>query len=56
MIGRFSNVVYRIKAPDRHSAYILPPLERTYWYPCLYRLVVIAHYLTSKSGGINHEL
>jgi len=49
-------MVYRIEALDRHSAYILPLLERTYQYPCLYYPVAIARYLTSKSGGINREL
>ena len=49
-------MVYYIEAPDRHSAYILPPLEYTYWYPCLYYLVAITRYLTSKSGGTNRKL
>ena len=49
-------MVYRIKALDGHSAYILPPLERTYWCPYLYHPVIITRYLTSKSGGINREL
>ncbi len=55
----FSNVVYCIimpEAPDRHSAYIIPPLECTYQYPYLYHLVIIARYLTNRSGGINYKL
>ena len=45
-----------MEAPDRYSTHILPPPERTRRYPCLYRLVTIAHYLTSKSSGIDREL
>jgi len=49
-------MVYCIEALDRHSAYILPLPERTCQYPCLHHPVIIARYLTSKSGGINREL
>jgi len=49
-------MVYRTEALDRHFAYILPLLKRTYWYPCLYYLVIITRYLTSKSSRINCEL
>ena len=49
-------MVYRTEVLDRHSAYILLPPEYTYWYPCLYYLVIITRYLTSKSGEINRKL
>ena len=49
-------MVYRMEALDGHSTYILPLLERTRRYLCLYYLVAIARYLTSKSGGINRKL
>jgi len=54
-IGGFSNVVYCtivLKTPDGHSAHILLQPECTYQYLCLYCLVIMAHYLTSESGGI----
>jgi len=45
-----------LKVPDRYSTHILPLLKYTHQYPCLYRLVIITHYLINKSGGINCKL
>jgi hypothetical protein len=55
MIGGFFNIVYYItvlEVPDRHSAYILSPLEYTHQYLYLYYLVIIIYYLTGESSEI----
>ena len=58
MIGGFSNIYCTIvlKVLDGHSTCILLLLECTHQYPCLYYPVVIARYLTNKSGEIDYEL
>ena len=57
-IEGFSNIYYTIilEVLDRHSTYILLLLECTCQYLCLYCLVIIAYYLTSKSSEINCKL
>ena len=53
------NVVYCIivlKTLNGRFAYILLQLECICQYLCLYYLVVIVRYLTSKNGGIDYEL